>query len=124
MQQIQKSLLYTLLTNFYKKGIIIMIIKPFRKYVVLCKGFDQKIYRWHLKVEPWYKAWKVVNQDVQVRDIFKGYLILSIEDVIDTPYEEKFDNLKLWEIPILKKELDFIVEDSERNYDDQSNGLG
>jgi hypothetical protein len=73
-----------------------MLIKPFNKYVIVCKGRDQQLYRWHLKVEPWYKAWKVVNQEVQVGKKFKGYSILTIDNVTNTPYGEHFNDLELW----------------------------
>lgn len=96
----------------------IMLIKPFRKYVVVCRGEDSDIYRWHLKVEPWYKAWKVANYSISVGDVFKGYFILYIDDVTYKPYGEKFDDLKLW--GKTTSENDFILEDSKK---DQKNSL-
>ncbi|MGG3006682.1 hypothetical protein [Geobacillus stearothermophilus] len=96
-----------------------MLIKPFRKYVVLCKGPDQKTYRWHLNVKPGYKAWKIVNENVQVGDKFKGYLILSINDITnefefalnqtEMDYQDDEDDFEFWEKPISKDEFDFAV---------------
>lgn len=73
-----------------------MIIKPYRKYVVSCRGRDMKLYRWHLWIKPEHKAWKIVNQEIKAGELFKEHLILTVEDVTDTPYGETFPSLNLW----------------------------
>lgn len=73
-----------------------MIIHPFRKYVVSCLGSDKKTYRWHLWMEPYFKAWNVVDQEIKVGEVFKGHLILSVEDVTDKPYGAMFSCMDLW----------------------------
>lgn len=60
-----------------------MLIEAFKKYTVICKGTNQKTYRWHLRVEPGYKAWKIVNHDITPKEIFNGYFIISIDVTTD-----------------------------------------
>ncbi|OSX54782.1 hypothetical protein [Anoxybacillus ayderensis] len=96
-----------------------MLIKPFRKYIVLCKGPDQKTYRWHLNVQPEFKAWKIANEDVQIGQYFKGYLILSIDDITDKPttisndFLHEKSHLKKFDESISQDELDLGLNDEK-----------
>ncbi|MBB6177312.1 hypothetical protein HNQ82_002145 [Anoxybacillus tengchongensis] len=89
-----------------------MLIQPFKKYVVLCKGPDQKIYRWYLDVQPNHKAWKIVNEDIKVGEKFKGYFILSIDDITNdmsnsNQVQHKKDPFKEFKKPVSIEQFDF-----------------
>lgn len=96
-----------------------MIIRPFHKYTVLCsKG--NKVYRWHLDLNPQNKAWKIVNRTIEVGDNIKGYEVLHVEEKTfehsinpkDLPWygDSSEDNLNFWKSPITKDEFNLSVD--------------
>lgn len=88
-----------------------MLIKAFKKYIVLCKGPDNNLYRWNLDVVPGKKAWRVRDRDFKIGYTVKGYRILSIEEIPDL-FEECCEEEEFFEPPISEDEFDFAVGDS------------
>lgn len=93
-----------------------MKIKAFRTYTVICKGTDQKTYRWHLKVEPGYIAWKAVNQHIIPKKTFKGYLIISIDDVTTASPTTHLTDPPGFKKAISEKEFNFTLSQSEIDF--------
>lgn len=89
-----------------------MLIEAFKKYIVLCKGPDHKVYRWNLDVVPGKKAWKVKDQIFKIGNMVKDHYIISIEEVKEVMNEDCSDEEEFWEQPISEDEFDFAVGDS------------
>ncbi|MGM0852398.1 MAG: hypothetical protein ACQEWI_07285 [Bacillota bacterium] len=45
-----------------------MLIRAFKKYIVLCEGPDHNLYRWNLDVVPGKKAWRVIDGAFDEKD--------------------------------------------------------
>jgi len=93
-----------------------MKIEAYKRYTVLCRkinGIQNIIYQWDLIVEPHHKAWRILGENISVGQVFKGHLILSIEEVEhkmiqykkDYPYENDY----AWTRPINEDEFNFSV---------------
>lgn len=60
-----------------------MLIKPNKQYQVLCKRADAdhfQLYIWELDLKIGNRAWRIVNQEIEVGSIIHGHLVLSIVD--------------------------------------------
>lgn len=93
-----------------------MIIQPFRKYIVICRGDDGQSYRWNLVVEPGRRAWNILNEVIIVGHIFKGFMILSIQDVTDPNNVLEDDIVELFKQYCIPKFHD--SDDDEMDIDD------
>lgn len=72
-----------------------MLIEPNKQYRVLCKkvsAIQLQQYVWHLDVKADKKAWKIVNQNVEVGSIVHGHLILSISDCTPDSISANYQN--------------------------------
>ncbi|OXS74183.1 hypothetical protein [Domibacillus enclensis] len=58
-----------------------MLIRPYHRYTVLVEDSNHIQYVWHLNVLPHKKAWRVANLEMNWATVFKGYLILDIEEL-------------------------------------------